>query len=316
MTSTQKYGITKFRELNYLQIVVDFIYNHPGCTATYLLSKESKNIGKKRLYQTILPTLRRKKIIREEKKLHKRGRDIMLFIREDNPIYIASKELREFESLYPSLLTSLKEQLERWQSGKHLLKPTYLPGSRGKKEYEWDTEPSDVAAELIIDSTLLLFETMRTNMLRTIITWSRLIEEKYTREILNFMIFSKFYKMQIKVSEVLGDVKIIDKDALILSVGTELAEIEERIQHALYNLDKYEIIGKIEPIVSFVKKFIWTEMARYQIYSKSSVYKWKISDKDVEEQAKNLAKDNPTRSENENMKWDIASMNYDTMMGK
>jgi hypothetical protein len=314
MTSTEKYGITKFDKQNYIHIVVDFLLDHPGCTGAYLLSKE-KRIGRKRFYETILPTLRRKKVIIEKKK-HKQARDIMLFIREDNPIYIVSKELREFENLYPSLLTNVKEQLERWQSGKHLLKPTYLPGSRGKKEYEWDTEPSDVAAELIIDSTLLLFETMRTNMLRTIMTWSRIVEEKYTREILNFMIFSKFYKMQIKVSEVLGDAKAIGGNALILSVGTELAEIEERIQRALYNLDKYEIMEKIEPIVSFVKKIIWTEMARYQIYSKSSVYKWKISDKDVEEQAKNLAKANPTRSENENMKWDIASMNYETMMGK
>jgi hypothetical protein len=225
-------------------------------------------------------------------------------------------ELREFENLYPFLLTKVKEQLQRWQSGEHILQPTYLPGSKGKKEYEWDTEPLAVALELIIDSTLLLFETMRTSILRTVMVCSRIIGDRYTREILNFMIFSKLYLMQVKVSEVLGDVKLVDRNALILSVGTELAEIRERIQRASHNLDRFKIKNEIEPILSFVNKTILTEMARYQIYSKSSTYKWKISDKDIQELANSLAKENPTRSENESMLWDNASMDCDRMMGK
>jgi hypothetical protein len=231
-------------------------------------------------------------------------------------IYVASKELREFEKHYSLLLTKVKEHIEKWQSGKHILKPIYLPGSKGKKEYEWHTEPHGVPMELITDSTLLLFEIMRTKTLRTVMVWSRIINDKYTRDALNFMVFSKLYQMQFKISEVLGDVTIIDKNALILSVGTELSEIKERIQRASHNLDRYEIKNEIEPILAFVNKTIWTEMARYQIYSKSNRIKWNINDNEVQELAEKLAKENPTRSENESLLWHIAEMDYDAMMGK
>lgn len=183
MTSTEKYGITKFDEQNYTQIVVDFILDHPGCTGAYLLNKE-KRIGRKRFYETILPTLRRKKVITEKRK-HKNARDIMLYVREDNPIYTVSKELREFENLYPSLLKKVKEELE----SERLQKPEY---SQYPEEF-W-----------LLDSTLLLFETIRIFMLRSVMIWPRIIQDKYTRERSNFTIFSKLYQMQIKMSETLG----------------------------------------------------------------------------------------------------------------
>jgi len=316
MSSREKYEITKFTEQNYTQIAVDFIINHPGCTAAFLLSKEHKRIGRKRFYQTLLPTLKRKKIIREEKVRGKRGRDIRFYIREDNPLDVVSRELSEFEKHYSLLLTKVKEHIEKWQSGKHLLKPTFLPRSKGKSEYEYGIEPPRIATELIADSTLLLFETMRTNILRTVMIWSRLIEDRYTREMLNFMVFSKLYQMQFKISEILGDVTILDKNALILSVGTELSEIKERIQRASHNLDRFEIKNEIEPILAFVNKTILTEMARYQIYSKSNKIKWNINDSEVQELAEKLSKENPTRSEKEIQLWDSIERELDIMRGK
>jgi hypothetical protein len=188
MTPTEKYGITKFDEQNYTQIVVDFIFNNPGCTAADILKKEEKKkekreIGRKRLF-AILRKLKRKKVIIEKKK-HKNARNIMLYVREDNPIYIVSKELREFENRYPSLLKKVKEELE---SGKRLQKPEYF---QYPEEFR------------LLDSTLLLFEIIRIFMLRSLMIWPRIIQDKYTRERLNFTIFSKLYQMQIKMSETL-----------------------------------------------------------------------------------------------------------------
>lgn len=306
--------VTKFDALLYDQYVYDFIRKNPGRTAAYLLEHE-KRIRKKRLH-TILPNLEDKGLI-SRKKLHGiKGRHIALYVTDDSPLGILSRELDEFENHYPKLLTKLKEHIEKWQSGKHLLKPTFLPGSQGKKEYEYYIEPHGIALELITYSTVLLFETMRTNILRTVMVWSRIIDDKYTREMLNFMVFSKLYQMQIKISEVLGDVTVIDKNALILSVGTELSEIRERIHHASLNLDRYEIKDEIEPILNFVNKTILTEMARYQIYSKSTRIKWNINDNEVQELAKKLAKENPTQSENESLLWDITEMDCDRMVGK
>jgi hypothetical protein len=68
-----------------------------------------------------------------------------------------SKELKEFEKLYPSLLKKVKGELEGWQSGKRLLKPKYS---------QYHGEPLYVAYELIFDTTLFLFDTMRLYMLR------------------------------------------------------------------------------------------------------------------------------------------------------
>ena len=70
-------------------------------------------------------------------------------------------------------------------------------------------------------------------------------------------------------------------------------------------MERYEIKNEIEPILGFVNKTILTEMATHQIYSKSTIIKWNINDNEVQELAKKLAKENPTRSENESLKWDI-----------
>ena len=131
--------------------------------------------------------------------------------------------------------------------------------------------------------------------------WSRTIQDKYNREILNFTILSKLYRMQIKMSETLGDVMLGHQSAFIASVATELSEIKERIEIALSRLSSYEIKKEIEPISNFVIKIILTEMAIQRTYPKSSTYKSKINSNDVEELVKGMAKDNPTRSEVQSM---------------
>lgn len=300
MTSTEKYGITKFDEQNYTQIVVDFILDNPGRTGAYLLSKE-KRIGRKRFYETILPTLRRKKVIIEKKK-HKKARDIMLFIREDNPLYIVSKEVSEFEDLYPRLLTKVKEEVEGWRS----------EGVRDPVTVNQD--------ELFLDSTLFLFETLRVYMLRSVMVWSRTTQDKYTREILSFTIFSKLYQMQVKMSETFGDMMLErawrPKNAFITSVATELSEIKERIEIISARLNRYKIKKEVEPVSNFIMKILITELARQRIYSKSSTYKWKIDANDVEELAKSMEKENPTRHQVETMLEEIASIEFDQWRGK
>ena len=142
MTSTEIYGITKFDEQRYSQIIIDFILNNPGCTAECIMKnelekpEEEREIGRKRLF-TILKKLKRKKVIME-KKSHKKARNKMLYVREDNALYTVSKELKEFEKLYPSLLKKIKVEYKGWQSGKW---PLY-----------------DGASGLIYDTTIFLFE--------------------------------------------------------------------------------------------------------------------------------------------------------------
>jgi hypothetical protein len=289
MESIEDY-VTKFDKQHYIQMALDFILNNPGCTAAYLLRNE-KRIGRKRLYETILPTLRKKKLIREEKVRKKRGRDIRLFVREDNPLYIVSKELREFENLYPDLLKKVKEKVELLQSGE------------AKSEYTEEFRDPVIAdqRELFIDSTLFLFEIMRIYMLRSVMVWSRTIKDKYTREILNFTIFSKLYQMQVKMSETLDDLTLErgwnKKNAFTTSVATELSEIKERIEIALSRLSSYKIRKDIEPISNFVIKIIKTELARQKIYSDSLTYKWNVEASKEEELANSMVEENPTRSQ-------------------
>ncbi|MGA9840988.1 MAG: hypothetical protein WBQ25_01590 [Nitrososphaeraceae archaeon] len=238
--------------------------------------------------------MKRKKVIME-KKSHKTARNKMLYVREDNPLYTVSKELKEFEELYPSLLKKIKGEHKGWQSGK------------------W---PLYDASELIYDTTLFLFDTMRLYMLRSAMVWSRIIEDKYTKELLNFTIFSKLYQMQIKISETLDDVTLGGQNAFISSVVTELDEIKERIQDALSRWNRYEIKKEMEPISNFASKIILTEMARLRIYSQSSTYKWKINPNDVEGLAKGMAEDFNTRSNIENNFDTFMSMEFDQMRGK
>jgi hypothetical protein len=311
MTSKETYGITKFDEQRYSQMIVDFILNNPGCTAEFIMknelekAEEEREIGRRRLF-TILKKLKRKKVIME-KKSHKKARNKMLYVREDNPLYTVSKELKEFEELYPSLLKKVKGELEGWQSGKRLLKPKYS---------QYHGEPLYVAYELIFDTTLFLFDTMRLYTLRLAMVWSRTIEDKYTKELLNFTIFSKLYQMQIKISETVGDVTLGGQNAFISSVVTELDEIKERIQDALSRLDRYEIKKEIEPISNFVLKIISTEMARQRILSQSSTYKWKINPNDMEGLADGMAEDYTTSSSIQNDLDSIMSTEFDQMRGK
>jgi hypothetical protein len=243
--------------LNLTKIHPDSCGFYTGVSRLYWsISFKEKRIGLKRSYETILPTLRRKKVIIEKQK-HKKDRNKMLFIREDNPIHIISKELREFENLYPNLLNKVKEKVELWQSGK------------AKFEYTEEFREPVIAdqTELFLDSTLFLFEIMRIYMLRCVMVWSRTTQDKYTREILNFTIFSKLYQMQVKMSETLGDVMLESgwnekNNAFITSVATELSEIKERIEVALSRLSSYKIKKEIEPICNFIIKVIKTELAR------------------------------------------------------
>jgi hypothetical protein len=304
MESTERNLITPIDEQHYIQKIIDFILNNPGYTAEDILKNNKGEIGRKRLF-TILKKLKRKKTI-IEKKLHKKGRNKMLFVSEDNPLYIISKELREFEDLYPNLLKKLKEKVELWQSGK------------AKFEYTEELRDPVIADqhELFLDSTLFLFEIMRIYMLRSVMVWSRTIQDKYTREIVNFTIFSKLYRMQVKISEILGDVTLErawdrPKNAFITSVATELSEIKERIEIALSRLSSYKIKKEIEPISNFIIKIIKTELARQKIYSDSSTYKWNINIDDVEGLANSMAKDNPTRSEADSDRVAAASSMWD-----
>ena len=287
MTSTEIYGITKFDEQRYSQMVIDFILNNPGCTAQFIMQKElekpenERQIGRKRLF-TILKELKRKNVIME-KKSHKRARNIMLYVREDNPLYTVSKELKEFEKLYPNLLEKVKGNLHD---------------------------------QLIYDTTLFLFDTMRVYMLKSAMVWSSTIEDKFTKELLNFTIFSKLYQMQIKISETLGPITLGGENAFISSVVTELDEIETRIQDALSRWNGYEIKKEMEPISNFAFKIILTEMARLRIYSQSLTYVWEINPNDVEKLAKGMREDFNTRSNIENNLDTIMDMEFDQMRGK
>jgi hypothetical protein len=289
MTSAEKYGIMKFDEQRYSQMIVDFILNNPGCTAEYILKNESKKteykreIGRKRLF-TILKKLKLKKVI-IEKKSHTKARNKMLYVNEDNPLYTVSKELREFERLYPNLLEKVK--------GKPYPNP-----------------------KLIYDTTLLLFDTMRLYMLRLVMIWSRTIEDKYTKELLNFTIFSKLYQMQIKISETLDDGILGRENAFISSVVTELYEIGERIGGALSNWNDDEIKKEMELISNFAFNIILTELARLRIYSQSLTYKWKIDPNEAEELAKGMEEDFNTRSYIYDKEDTILSMEFDQMRGK
>jgi hypothetical protein len=153
-------------------------------------------------------------------------------------------------------------------------------------------------------------------MLRLAMVWSRTIEDKYTKELMNFTIFSKLYQMQIKISETVGDVTLGGQNAFISSVVTELDEIKERIQDALSRLDRCEIKKEIEPISNFVLKIISTEMARQRILSQSSTYKWKINPNDIEGLADGMAEDYTTRSSIQNDLDSIMSTEFDKMRGK
>ena len=174
MTSTEIYGITKFDEQRYSQMVIDFILNNPGCTAEFIMKnklekpEEEREIGRKRLF-TILRNLKRKKVIME-KKSHKKARNKMLYVREDNPLYTVSKELKEFEKLYPNLLEKVKENLDD---------------------------------QLIYDTTLFLFDTMRVYTLRSAMVWSGTIEDKFTKDLLNFTIFQSYTRCKLKFQKLL-----------------------------------------------------------------------------------------------------------------
>jgi hypothetical protein len=283
----EKYGITKFHEQRYSEIVYDFILNNPGCTAESFMKNElekpenKREIGRKRLF-TILKKLKRKKVIME-RKLHKKARNKLLYVKEDNPLYVVSKELREFEKLYPSLLEKVK-------------------GNPNPK--------------LIYDTTLLLFDTMRLYMLRLVMVWSITIADKYTKELLNFTIYSKLYQMQNKILETLGDVMLGDGYAFISSVVTELEEIQERIQDASSRWNSYEIKKEMEPISNFASKIILTEMARLKILSQALTYKWTIDPNDAEELAKGMAEDFNTRSHIYDKEDTILSMEFDQIRGK
>lgn len=300
MVSAETYGITKFDEQRYSKVIVDFILNKPGCTAENILKNESKKIefkreiGRKRLF-TVLNKLKRKNMI-IEKKRHPKARDKMLYVNGDNPLCIVSRELREFKKLYPNLLNKVKEEHKGWQSGK------------------WP--PYDDASEIIYDTTLLLFDTMRLYMFRSAMVWSRTIEDKYTKELLNFIIFSKLHQIQIKISETLDDVTLGGQNSFISSVVTEIEEIETRIHDALSRWDSYEIKKEMEPISNFASKIISTEMARLRIYSLGSKYRWKIDPNDVEELAEGMTEDYNTRSNIANNFDTYMSMEFDQMRGK
>lgn len=122
--------------------------------------------------------------------------------------------------------------------------------------------------------------------------------------------------MQTRMSEILDDVTIGHQSAFSASIATELSETRERIEIALRRLSSYNIKEEIEPISNFVIKIILTEMARQNIYSKSSIYKWNINVKDVEELARSMAKDNPTRSEVQSEYDAIMSHELDSILGK
>jgi hypothetical protein len=137
-------------------------------------------------------------------------------------------------------------------------------------------------------------------MLRSVMVWSRTIQDKYTREILNFTIFSKLHQMQVKISETLGDVALEwnyneKKNAFVTLLATELSETEERMQFALSGLSSYKIKKEIEPVSNFIIKIIRAELVRLKIYSNSSTYKWNVEAINIEELSNSIAKDNSTR---------------------
>jgi hypothetical protein len=138
--------------------------------------------------------------------------------------------------------------------------------------------------DLISTSFRIFSEVLAMYMLRSTILWSKIIENKDFRNMLNSTVFAKFSDIRNHAHKIFDSIKIpkgqVSLDALfhdpMLDTDTNLRESFQK------KLNDPNMKKETEQVLTFICKFIGDEMIRRAEYARTSKYTWDITQIDQE----------------------------------
>jgi hypothetical protein len=214
---------TPLNEEKRRKIIVDFISEHQGCNAEYVINRVKDYIGRVKVSR-ILKDLKEENIVRESRR-KPNSRDIPLYINNDNLLVSVPRELEEFEKAFLRLLEKAKSEFEK------------------RYEYAFGSDPSRFyqseflkIIRLITQPIQIFHEMVNMYIAYSILLWPKKIQDKDTLKELYTAVFTKIANMQVRTVEILRS--LYPSDVADVNISILNAKFLDNV-HARKNIVKH-----------------------------------------------------------------------------
>lgn len=281
MDMDESLDIEIFDEEKSREIVIDFIQNKTGCIAEDILRGQNR-IGRKKLFR-ILSDLKNENVIIEGEKSKPNARNKHLLVNGANPLTVTLNELEKFEKIYCLILEKTvdvcnKKQIDAISAlEQDLEEPSYL-----------DLLSSMDSMWLSLN---IFVEFFKLYLIRLIIVWSKVIQNKDVMSKLYSMIFAKFAQIQARSYQIMTSriSEEIISGTVRSSCTTMQRSISQQLKEHTQILKKHGMEKEAKELSDFLDGINTSEGIREYFYAENKPYRWDLKYKDDELKA--LAED-------------------------
>jgi hypothetical protein len=235
------------------EIVLTFIGNNPMCSAQNVVDGVEDKLSRTPVFEMLKELIKEGSVIDE--KINRR--DHRFVINKNNPLVSIRKDLEEFEKAYFPLLHTAQKRLHDWPNFEiPMEQSSQISDSADKK-------PSDAldpvigkalhALELVSRMLHIFYEVSKICMLRTVMGWSKTIQDRDQLKKLHSLVITKLLDMQLRIYDMFNT----KTDAHIIT-----SSLSREILNATFDLEKviksnfryYKIENDVEPLLNSVTR--------------------------------------------------------------
>jgi hypothetical protein len=206
--------------------IINYIATHQGCTKADLERGLKDLISKKTIHKWVSEMINEYILFEKKEKLN--SRDHKLFVNENNPLVSAPKEIEQFENAFFSFFNKITNRYENT-----LLVRAWEDYQDEEGKRSTIHAPKLLSHERLAELTTLrlsiFFRMIDSYLFRSILIWSKQIQDKETRRKLYENVFTKIADMLINITELHDE----DPDSSYLSTRMSKSHLEAHISERL-----------------------------------------------------------------------------------
>lgn len=204
------------------RIIVEYITNNPGCNKQKVVKSLEQRLSRVPVLNTI-EELKEDGIVYQltEKE---NSREHKLYVNTANILVSVANELKEFEEVFFSLLRKVKEKFDALYLDVKVQQSTD-PSKR-------DLSKMHPILNLISESFHIFYDVVDVYMIRSLMVWPKVIQDKDILKKLYSTIFTKIADMQLHMSEILRTTMAGDFNPIIqLFISGKIHATRKFIEH-------------------------------------------------------------------------------------
>ena len=206
--------------------IINYIDSHQGCTKADLERGLKHLISKKTIYKLVSEMVSENILQEEEEKVN--SRDHNLYVNGNNPLVSVPKEIQQFENAFFPFFNKITN---RYQNT--LLVRALEDNQEEERKRSTTHTPKLLSDERLAELTTvrlsIFFRMIDSYLFRSILIWSKQIQDKETRRKLYENVFTKIADMLINITELHDE----DPDSSYLSTRMSKSHLEVHISERL-----------------------------------------------------------------------------------